>query len=768
MTTPTQPTRLSPRSHQDDETPVDYHYVTNGGIHVSRRQTEIVYENATAGLIESLDTTKGVLLSSSYEFPGRYSRWDMGFSQPPLELTGRDRGFALHALNERGQILLPAIAPILENHPHIDGLTLGEDSIFGTVGQPAKWFAEEERSQQPSLFSVVRILRDLFAHTGDERLGLYGSFGYDLALQFEQIALKQDRPTDHKDLHLYLPDSLITVDHAARRAVRLDYEFTIASGDSTQSTQSTQGLERKGAAHPPSRGANQAAQNDMAEGEYAAIVEDAKPRFARGELFEVVPSRVFRTACSTAPSEIFRRLKRRNPAPYGFLINLGHGEHLIGASPEMYVRVTGKRVETCPISGTIARGRDAIEDAENIRTLLNSAKEESELTMCTDVDRNDKARVCNPGSIRIIGRRQIEMYSRLIHTVDHVEGRLRQGFDALDAFLTHCWAVTVTGAPKRAAMTHIENVERSPRAWYGGAIGAVLCNGDLNTGLTLRTVRLKQGIAEVRAGATLLYDSQSTAEEAETVLKASAMIDAITRPDSEQNIDDPTRSGIGKRVLLVDHEDSFVQNLASYIRATGAETLTMRPGFPDAVFDDFKPDLVFLSPGPGRPDDYGLRGNIERALAHGLPVFGVCLGLQGIVEFFGGALGQLDTPMHGKPSKVHLQTSDPLFAGLPENVVVGRYHSLFADPHTLPSDLIVTAKSSDGVIMGLRHKSLPISAVQFHPESLLTLQGDAGMHMIANLLRNPLGRPGGKEVDDAQKAGEASEAGKAVKADEAA
>ncbi|OSQ37072.1 anthranilate synthase [Thalassospira mesophila] len=719
----------------DDKPAGEYRYVSDGGVAILRRQIDIDYETATAGLIESLDTAKGVLLSSSYEFPGRYSRWDMGFAQPPLEITGRDRGFAIHALNDRGRVLLPVIAPVLENHAHIDGITIGDDGIYGTVAQPEKWFAEEERSQQPSLFSVVRALRDLFAHNGDERLGLYGSFGYDLALQFEQIALKQDRLADHKDLHLYLPDSIITVDHAARHAMRFDYEFSAANGETTE------GVARSGAAHPPSHGSNQVVQNDMAEGEYAKIVDDTKPRFARGELFEVVPSRVFRTKCTTAPSEIFRRLKRRNPAPYGFLINLGHGEHLIGASPEMYVRVSGKRVETCPISGTIARGRDAIEDAENIRTLLNSAKEESELTMCTDVDRNDKARVCNPGSIRIIGRRQIEMYSRLIHTVDHVEGRLREGFDALDAFLTHCWAVTVTGAPKRAAMTHIENVERSPRAWYGGAIGAVLCNGDLNTGLTLRTVRLKQGVAEVRAGATLLYDSQSAAEEAETVLKASAMIDAITRPDSHIVADDPTRSGVGKRVLLIDHEDSFVQNLASYIRATGAETLTMRPGFPDAVFDDYKPDLVFLSPGPGRPDDYNLKGNIERALAHGLPVFGVCLGLQGIVEFFGGKLGQLATPMHGKPSKVRLDSTDPLFSGLPEDIVVGRYHSLFANPDTLPRDLIVTAQSSDGVIMAIRHASLPISAVQFHPESLLTLQGDAGMHMIANLLRNPQGRP---------------------------
>ncbi len=734
------------------ETSSEYRYTTDGGIAVICRQIEITYENATESLIDALDRTKGVLLSSSYEFPGRYSRWDMGFASPPLEITGHERGFAIRALNDRGRVLLPMIEHALACHAHIEGLTKGDDGLYGYVGKAAAWFPEEERSQQPSLFSVVRAIRDLFAHKGEERLGLYGAFGYDIALHFEQIALTQDRSSDHKDVHLYLPDQMITVDHASKVATLFEYEFIAPDGHSTV------GLDRIARDHPPSHGANGIVENDMKDGEYAAVVDDTKPRLARGELFEVVPSRVFRTECKTAPSEIFRRLKRRNPAPYGFLINLGDGEHLIGASPEMYVRVTGRRIETCPISGTIARGRDAIEDAENIRTLLNSAKEESELTMCTDVDRNDKARVCKPGSIRILGRRQIEMYSRLIHTVDHVEGRLREGFDALDAFLTHCWAVTVTGAPKRAAMKHIEAVERSPRAWYGGAIGAVLCNGDLNTGLTLRTVRLKQGVAEVRAGATLLFDSESAAEEAETVLKASAMIDAVTRDAKDEATIDPAISGIGKRVLLIDHEDSFVQNLASYIRATGAETLTLRPGFPDEAFDDFKPDLVFLSPGPGRPDDYGLRQSIERALAAGLPVFGVCLGLQGIVEFFGGSLGQLDTPMHGKPSKVKLDPSDPLFEGLPDEIVVGRYHSLFADLASLPADLKVTARSNDGVVMGIRHQSLPISAVQFHPESLLTLQGDVGMRMIANLLRNPHGTlPEKTEIPDADEKDERDE-----------
>ena len=197
---------------------------------------------------------------------------------------------------------------------------------------------------------------------------------------------------------------------------------------------------------------------------------------------------------------VLRAAAAAQPAPYEFLFNLGEGEYLVGASPEMYVRVTGDRVETCPIAGTIARGEGPLEDAANIATLLGSAKEESELTMCTDVDRNDKSRICVPGIVRVIGRRQIEMYSRLIHTVDHIEGKLRPGFDAFDALLTHMWAVTVTGAPKTWAMQFIEDHEETSRRWYGGAVGMIGFDGSMNTGLTLRTAHITGGIAAVRAG----------------------------------------------------------------------------------------------------------------------------------------------------------------------------------------------------------------------------------------------------------------------------
>jgi anthranilate synthase len=420
-------------------------------------------------------------------------------------------------------------------------------------------------------------------------------------------------------------------------------------------------------------------------------------------------------------------------------MNLGDAEHLVGASPEMYVRVTGDRVETCPISGTIARGTDPVGDAEQILRLLNSEKDAAELTMCTDVDRNDKSRICEPGSVAVIGRRQIELYSRLIHTVDHVEGRLRPEFDALDAFLSHAWAVTVTGAPKTHAMRFIERHEKSPRRWYGGAVGLLNFSGDMNTGLTLRTVRIKDGIAEVRAGATLLYDSDPDAEEAETRLKASAMLDAIRsagRPAAARKsaADAAMRSGAGKRVLLIDHEDSFVHTLANYFRQTGARVTTWRAGFDPAALAPEKPDLLVLSPGPGRPEDFGISKTLGAARDLNLPVFGVCLGLQGMAEFCGARLALMPIPQHGKSATVCVH-GGKLFDRLPKQFKVGRYHSIHVPRDTMPEALRVTAETEDGIVMAIEHHALPWAGVQFHPESIMTLDDGAGQRIIDAVMR---------------------------------
>ena len=424
-------------------------------------------------------------------------------------------------------------------------------------------------------------------------------------------------------------------------------------------------------------------------------------------------------------------MQKANPSPYEFLIQFAD-EQLVGASPEMFVRVEGERVETCPIAGTAKRTGDPMQDEKNVRELLSSAKEESELTMCTDVDRNDKSRVCKPGTVKVIGRRLIEAYSGLFHTVDHVEGYLQTGFDSIDAFLSHMWAVTLIGAPKKAAAVAIESLEKNARGWYGGAVGMLSLNGNINTGILIRTTYLRNGYATYPAGATLLYDSDPASEEQETRLKANGFFRLLGPPAAPVSI--TTETPLRMKLLLVDNDDCFIHTLANYARQAGAEVVTYRSGVPFKVLDAVKPDMILISPGPGRPSDFGVPQLVLHAAAAGIPIFGVCLGLQGIVEAFGGELGVLPYPMHGKPSKVRSRGIG-VFEGLPAEIEVGRYHSLYAIPERLPSVLEVTAESDDGIIMGVRHRELPIEAVQFHPESILTAAGGTGLRMIRNALR---------------------------------
>jgi len=708
-------------------------FMTAGGVGIARAVTELPYGDATAEVLAALDQRRGVLLGSSYEYPGRYARYDLAFVDPPLVIEARGRRTRVAALNARGHALLPALAAALAPLPELAAVDV--DQPGGTLDlhlRPASGaFAEEERSRQPSVFSALRAILKLFA-CDDPHLGLYGAFGYDLALQFEPLRLRAPRAEEVRDLVLYFPDDVIAVDHRRETAQRIRYDFSYAG-------RSTASLPRSPV---PGGGAATTSPTPTppVAGAFADIVREAKQHFRRGDLFEVTPSYTMRERCATAPSELYRRLRARNPAPYGFFMNLGDGEHLIGASPEMYVRVQGDRVETCPIAGTIARGTSPIGDAEQIRRLLESRKDEAELTMCTDVDRNDKSRVCVPGSVRVLGRRQIELYSRLIHTVDHVEGRLRPEFDALDAFLTHTWAVTVTGAPKIAAMQFIEDHEADARRWYGGAVGRLGVNGQLSTGITLRTIRLQDGVAEVRVGATLLSDSEPDEEERETELKASALLDVLRRPITVEHVQPVPCLATGTprpRVLVVDHADSFVHTLGSYFRQAGADVVTRRAGMPPSVLgqvlDGDRPDLLVLSPGPGRPSDFAMSALLDAAIARGIPVFGVCLGLQGMVEHFGGRLHVLDVPMHGKPSPI-VARPGRLFNGLPSRFQAGRYHSLHARVGEVPAALAVTAVTEDGVVMAVEHRTLPLSAVQFHPESILTSDGDVGLALIGNVL----------------------------------
>ena len=422
----------------------------------------------------------------------------------------------------------------------------------------------------------------------------------------------------------------------------------------------------------------------------------------------------------------------------------------------MYVRVTGDRVETCPISGTIRRGADPLEDAANIRTLLNSAKEESELTMCTDVDRNDKSRICVPGSVRVIGRRQIEMYSRLIHTVDHVEGRLRPGLDALDAFLTHMWAVTVTGAPKTWAMQFIEDHERAPRRWYGGAVGMIGFDGGMNTGLTLRTAHIRNGVAAVRAGATLLFDSDPLAEERETELKARALLETLadgpaaaaggtaaaarTDAPAAPGAGAAPRPGDGLRVLLVDHQDSFVHTLAGYFREQGADGADPagRPAADRPWTSSLRTWWCCRRGRAARPTSPA-RSCWTSWTCAGCPRSGCAWACRPWSSTRAASWRCSASPSTASPApSCGCRRTGPTPAcwlACRREFTAARYHSLHAAPEQVKGGFTVTAVTADQVVMAIEDPAAGRWAVQFHPESILTAAGSVGHQVVANVLR---------------------------------
>ncbi|GAU79485.1 anthranilate synthase component I [Fusibacter sp. 3D3] len=703
-------------------------YFTKGNIEVLRTQAYLDQEHIIEAIGSQLDLKKGGVFASNYEYPGRYSRWEIAFVDPCLELRFFESKFVVQSLNGRGDILFDTVIACIATVSGVEIIEQTESYLVGRIHKSDGFFSEEERSKQNSIFLVIRQLIDLFYSQEDDKLGLYGAFGYDLVFQFEsEIQFNKERPQGQENLVLFLPDQLYIKDRQMGKQYKITYDFVTDSG-------TTVGLSHDERTNGLCPIESEPIENITSpKGAYAEIVKRALGSFKCGDLFEVVPSHILSQKIDLTPYEVFLNTIRINPSPYNFYLNLGK-ESLVGSSPEMFVRVEGSKIETCPISGTIKRGRNALEDADQVRTLLNSTKDENELTMCTDVDRNDKSRICVPGSVDVIGRRQIEFYSHLIHTVDHVVGELMPGFDAIDAFLTHMWAVTITGAPKRAAIEWIENEEKTPRAWYGGAVGFMLFNGDMNTGLTLRTIRLKDQIAQIRVGATLLIDSNPQDEEEETYTKASALLKSIVKFDPSDQIEMKFNHYFGKKVLIVDHEDSFVHTLGNYMKQLGAEVITLRHHHARKVLkENARYDVVVLSPGPGRPEQFFLNDTIDICIQNETPIFGVCLGLQGIVEYFGGELDILDTPRHGKKFKVNL--SEPNFSkGMESQIDVGLYHSIYAK--RVPDTLRVFALDDENIVMGVRHKTLPISAVQFHPESLLTSSNSNGLRLIDNIFQD--------------------------------
>ncbi len=485
---------------------------------------------------------------------------------------------------------------------------------------------------------------------------------------------------------------------------------------------------------------------------YIHAVEVAKDAIAAGEAIQVVLARRQSFELPADPATgaamdgvaIYRALRRVNPSPYLFFVRTPSFE-VVGASPELLLRVEGDRLTTHPIAGTRPRGVDAREDALLAEQLQKDPKERAEHVMLVDLGRNDLGRVARAGTVTVSKYMEVERYSHVLHLVSHVEGRLRPDLDALDALRAVFPAGTLSGAPKVRAMQLIAAAEGERRGLYGGAVGYLGYDGNMDTAITIRSAVLRDGQAHVHTGAGIVAGSVPEREFEETDHKAAALRRAIDMaagvPDAPAAEPEPEPATGGPAVILVvDNYDSFTFNLVQPLQAAGADVRVVRNDAIDrleveAMADDPVVRLrgIVISPGPGDPDDAGISVEaIQVAAAREIPVLGVCLGMQSMAVAFGGSIIRAPTLVHGEASEV-THDGAGLLEGMPPAFMAARYHSLVVDPATLPPELRVTAMSEvDRVVMGIRHTTLPLEGVQFHPESVLTPDGP---HLLANFLR---------------------------------
>jgi anthranilate synthase component I len=262
------------------------------------------------------------------------------------------------------------------------------------------------------------------------------------------------------------------------------------------------------------------------QADYLAAVETAKEHIRAGDAFQIVVSQRFEAETSADPLDVYRVLRASNPSPYMYLLRFDDVD-VVGSSPEVLVRVDGRRALMHPIAGTRPRGETPEDDARLATELLADPKERAEHVMLVDLGRNDLGRVCVPGSVEVVNLLEVERYSHVMHIVSTVVGDVRSDLTALDVLCACFPAGTLSGAPKVRAMEIIEALEPTRRGLYGGVVGYVDVGGDMDTAIAIRTVVMRDGRAFVQAGAGIVADSDPAAEDAECRNKAAAVLTAI-------------------------------------------------------------------------------------------------------------------------------------------------------------------------------------------------------------------------------------------------
>ena len=365
--------------------------------------------------------------------------------------------------------------------------------------------------------------------------GAVGFFGYDLVRTVEPLGEPNPDPLGLPDMALMITDVLLVFDHLRHELTIMSCAFAEEDGEVDAA------YERAAAAIADVRARLRGAvpvpdaptvaepprfTSNMEREEFEAAVARIVEYVHAGDAFQVVPSQRFSAPQPVDAFSVYRGLRAVNPSPYMYFLEFGDFQ-IAGASPEPLVKVTGDRVETRPIAGTYPRGTDEEEDRRLAERLVNDPKERAEHVMLVDLGRNDLGRVCEYGTVKVDELMVVETYSHVLHIVSQVSGTLREGIGAMDVLRSALPAGTLSGAPKVRAMQIIDELEKVKRCSYGGAIGYLSWNGDLDTAIHIRTVVVKDGQIHVQAGGGTVADAKPSYEYNESVNKAKAVFRAV-------------------------------------------------------------------------------------------------------------------------------------------------------------------------------------------------------------------------------------------------
>jgi anthranilate synthase component 1 len=678
-----------------------------------------------------------------------------------LSATCRGRSVTLAALSENGALALEHVVKAVSAREEVrveDRSARGAVLMFPPRSDAAD---AEARLRAPSPLDALRAMTSFRVEEQGEAHAIFcaGVLAYDLVDAFEALPPAASDPLGYPDFVLWLAESLVVVDPRAGRTTLVCTAF--GNDDAERAAAAYHdGTARLGALVDRcraviDRGAKAArTPNAMATGTtdggevvvdldddaYAAIVQGMKEHILAGDVLQVVPSRTFRAPCPS-PIAAYEALRAINPSPYMFFV--AAGDHvLFGASPEASIRVsrgaardgeTERTVEIRPIAGTRRRGLradgtlDADADDRLHAELALHEKEVAEHMMLVDLARNDVARVSRPGSRRVDRLLAVERYSHVMHLASRVTGILRDDLDALHAVAASLNMGTLVGAPKVRAAELLREAEETKRGPYGGAAVYLTGRGELDSAIVIRSAIVKDGMAYVRAGAGVVFDSDPLAEADETRRKAEGVLAALRIATGAQT---PRREGAAVEVerascevLLIDNFDSFAWNLVDAFHRLGARVQVHRNTIAAGAALDLAIGaraLIVLSPGPGGPEDAGSCMEIVARARGRVPVLGVCLGHQAIVKEAGGVVDRADAVVHGKVSRLAHDGAGP-FQGLPSPMLVGRYHSLAT--RGLPPRFVVHA-AIGSMAMAISDVGARQIGLQFHPESILTPQGD--------------------------------------------